>query len=70
MYPGWEMFFNEKLTFKEKPIVVIKEVQEEEDWVDYMDDEVMETMLKQWRGTCSPSLMKSQVIHLPSLCLL
>ena len=30
---GWEMFFNEKLTFKEKPIVVIKEMQEEVDWV-------------------------------------
>ena len=28
---GWEIFFNEKLTFKEKPIVVIKEVQEEVD---------------------------------------
>ena len=40
------MFFNEKLTFKEKPIVVIKEVQEEVDWVDYMDAEAMETMLK------------------------
>ena len=23
---GWEIFFNEKLTFKEKPIVVIKEI--------------------------------------------
>ena len=33
VYPGWEMFFNEKLTFKEKPIVVIKEMQEEVDWV-------------------------------------
>ena len=31
VYLGWEMFFNEKLTFKEKPIVVIKEVQEEVD---------------------------------------
>ena len=40
------MFFNEKLTFKETPIVVIKEVQEEVDWVDYMDAEAMETMLK------------------------
>ena len=28
-YPGWEMFFNEKLTFKEKPTVMIKEIQEE-----------------------------------------
>ena len=41
MYPGWEMFFNEKLTFKEKSTVVIKEVQEEVDWVDYMDAEAM-----------------------------
>ena len=24
LYPGWEMFFNEKLTFKEKPTMVIK----------------------------------------------
>ena len=24
-YPSWEIFFNEKLTFKEKPTVVIKE---------------------------------------------
>jgi len=29
VYLGWEMFFNEKLTFKEKPIMVIKEIQEE-----------------------------------------
>ena len=46
MYPGWEIFFNEKLTFKEKPIVMIKEFQEEFDWMDYMDVEAMETMLK------------------------
>ena len=46
MYLGWEIFFNEKLTFKEKPIVVIKEVQEEVNWVDYMDAEAIETMLK------------------------
>ena len=31
VYPRWEMFFNEKLTFKEKPIVVIKEVPKEVD---------------------------------------
>ena len=43
---GWEMFFNEKLTFKEKPIVVIKEIQEEVDWVNYMDTEAMKTMMK------------------------
>ena len=29
VYSSWEIFFNEKLTFKEKPTVVIKEVQEE-----------------------------------------
>ena len=29
VYLGWEIFFNEKLTFKEKPAVVIKDVQEE-----------------------------------------
>ena len=46
LYPGWEMFFNEKLTFKEKPTVVIKEIQEEVDWVNYMDVEVMKTMMK------------------------
>ena len=40
------MFFNEKLTFKEKPTMVIKEVQEEVDWVNYMDVEVMKTMMK------------------------
>ena len=37
------MFFNKKLTFKEKPTMVIKEVQEEVDQVDYMDAEAMET---------------------------
>ena len=26
VYPGWEMIFNEKLTFKEKPTVLIKEM--------------------------------------------
>ena len=46
MYPGWEIFFNEKLTFKEKPTVMIKEFQEEFDRMDYMDVEAMETMLK------------------------
>ena len=40
---GWEMFFNEKLTFKEKPTVVIKEIQEEVDWMNYMDAEAMKT---------------------------
>jgi len=31
--PGWEIFFNGKLTFKETPTVVIKEIQEEVNWV-------------------------------------
>ena len=46
VYLGWEMFFNEKLTFKEKPTVVIKEIQEEVNWVNYMDAEAMKTMMK------------------------
>ena len=33
MNPGWEIFFNGKLTFKEIPTVVIKEIQEEVNWV-------------------------------------
>ena len=40
------MFFNEKLTFKEKPTVVIKEIQEEVNWVNYMDTEAMKTMVE------------------------
>ena len=40
------MFFSEKLTFKEKPIVVIKEIQEEVDQVNYMDAKAMKTMMK------------------------
>ena len=40
------MFFNEKLTFKEKPTMVIKEIQEKVDWVKYMDAEVMKTIIK------------------------
>ena len=43
--PSWEIF-KEKLTFKEKPTMVIKEVQEEVDWMDYMDAEAMGAMLK------------------------
>ena len=43
VYPSWEIFFNEKLTIKEQPTMVIKEVQEEVDWVDYIDAKVMET---------------------------
>ena len=52
----WEIFFNEKLTFKEKPMMVIKEIQKEVVWVDYMDTEIMETMLKM-EGDVSPSLI-------------
>ena len=40
------MFFNENLTFKEKPTMVIKEIQEEVDWENYMDAEAMKTMMK------------------------
>ena len=40
------MFFDEKLTFKEKPTMVIKDVQEEVDWVNYMDAEAIKTMMK------------------------
>ena len=47
--PGQEIFFNEKLTFKEKPTMVIREVQEEVDQVDYMDAEAMGAMLKKKR---------------------
>ena len=46
VYPGWEIFFNEKLTFKKNLTVVIKKVQEEVDWVNYMDVEAMKTMMK------------------------
>ena len=31
MYLGWEIFFEEKFTFKENPTVVIEEFQEEVD---------------------------------------
>ena len=37
VYPDWEIFFEKKLTFKEKPIIMIKEVQEEFDWMDHVD---------------------------------
>ena len=46
VYPSWQMFFNEKLTFKEKPTIVIKQMQEEVDWVNYMDIEATKTMMK------------------------
>ena len=31
MFLGWEMFFKEMLTLKEKPTLVIKDMQEEVD---------------------------------------
>ena len=43
---GWEILFNEKLTFKQKPTMVIEEVQEKVDWIDYMDAKAKKTMLK------------------------
>ena len=64
------MFFNEKLTFKEKPIVVIKEIQEEVDWVNYMDAEAMKTMMKTSRDVFAITNLKSQVILPNSSCLL
>ena len=69
VYPGWEMFFNEKITFKEKPTMVIKEVQEEVDWVSYMDVETMQTMMKT-SGDVFAIPMKSQVVLPNSSCLL
>ena len=32
VYLSWEMFFNENLTFKEKPTMVIKEVRRSTGW--------------------------------------
>ena len=43
---GWEILFNEKVTFKQKPTMVIEEVQEKVDWIDYMDAKAKKTMLK------------------------
>ena len=40
------MFYNEKLTFKEKPTMVIKEVQEEVNWMNYKDAKERKTMIK------------------------
>ena len=42
VYLGWEMFFNEKLTSRENPTLVIKVIREDVDWVNYMDAEAME----------------------------
>ena len=69
VYLGWEIFFNEKLTFEEKLTVVIKKIQEEVYWVNYMDDKAIETMIKT-SGDVLSSLMKSQVILPNSSCLL
>ena len=69
MHPTWEIFLEEKLPFKKKPAIVIKEVQEKVDWMDYMNTEAMEAMLK-LRGTCSSSLLNSQMILPHSSCLL
>ena len=46
VYPGLEMFFNEKFTFKEKPTMVIKEIQEKVNWVNYMDAEAIRIKMK------------------------
>ena len=46
VYLGWERFFDEKLTFKEKPTVMIKEIQEKVNWVNYIDAKAMKTMMK------------------------
>ena len=46
VYLGWEMFFSENLTFKEKPTMAIKEIQEEVDLVNYMDAKALKTMMK------------------------
>ena len=46
VYLGWEMFFDEKFTFKEKPTVMIKEIQEKVDWVNYIDAKAMKTKMK------------------------
>ena len=46
MYPGYRMFFNEKLTLKEKSTMVIKEIREEVNWVNYIDAEATKTMMK------------------------
>ena len=46
MYPGYRMFFNQKLTLKEKSTMVIKEIREEVNWVNYIDAEATKTMMK------------------------
>ena len=44
------MFFNEKLTFKENLTVVIKEIQEEVDWVSYMEEDWFSRVRKKLPG--------------------
>ena len=46
VYPGYRMFFNQKLTLKEKSTMVIKEIREEVNWVNYIDAEATKTMMK------------------------
>ena len=42
MNPNCEISFKEKLTFREKPTMIIKEIQEEANWMDCMDVVAME----------------------------
>ena len=42
MNPNYEISFKEKLTFREKTTMIIKEIQEEANWMDCMDVEAME----------------------------
>ena len=51
VYLGREMFFNEKLTFKEKPTMVIKQIQEEVDWVNYMEEDWFSRVRTKLPGT-------------------
>lgn len=42
---NWEICFGEKFTLKYEPIAMVKEDQEEANWMDCMDLEVMTTLL-------------------------
>lgn len=42
---NWEIFFGEKFTLKYEPIAVVKENQEEANYMDCMDLKVMTTLL-------------------------
>ena len=50
--------------------MVIKEIQEKVDWVNYMDAEAMKTMMKTSRDLFAITNLKSQVILPNSSCLL